>query len=75
MLDLDDFKSINDRFGHAAGDAALLHFSGTLLQYMRQADALARLGGDELALVLTNTDSTDAQRVLEHLQGYWAQPR
>lgn len=68
MLDLDDFKSINDQHGHPVGDAALLHFSKTLLQHLRQADALARLGGDEFALVLTNTMATDARQVLEHLQ-------
>lgn len=68
MLDLDDFKSINDKHGHPIGDAALLHFSKTMLQHVRQADALARLGGDEFALVLTNTTAIDARRVLEHLQ-------
>lgn len=68
MVDLDDFKSVNDQYGHPVGDAALLHFSKTLLQHLRQADVLARLGGDEFALVLVNTLSTDALGVLEHLQ-------
>ncbi len=68
MMDLDDFKSINDQYGHPMGDAALLHFSRTLMQHMRQADAMARLGGDEFALVLVNTCGTDALGVLEHLQ-------
>jgi diguanylate cyclase (GGDEF)-like protein len=68
MVDLDDFKSVNDQYGHPVGDAALLHFSKTLLQHLRHADVLARLGGDEFALVLVNTLSTDALRVLEHLQ-------
>ena len=68
MMDLDDFKTINDQYGHPVGDAALLHFSKTLLQHMREADALARLGGDEFALVLVNTRGADALGVLEHLQ-------
>lgn len=51
MLDLDDFKSINDQHGHPVGDAALLHFSKTLLQHLRQAERACALGGgDEFAL-------------------------
>jgi len=52
MLDLDDFKEINDRHGHPAGDAALLHFAEALRRGLRPEDTVARLGGDEFALLL-----------------------
>src|SRR5947209_3726117 len=46
-LDLDNFKQLNDRLGHAAGDQALMHFVQVVRQNLRNADVLARLGGDE----------------------------
>ena len=52
MLDLDEFKSINDRFGHAAGDAALTWAARRLRSAVRAGDVLGRLGGDEFLLVL-----------------------
>lgn len=68
MLDLDDFKSINDQYGHPVGDAALIHFAKTLRKNVRRADAIARLGGDEFALVLHNAGGIDTLGVLERLQ-------
>lgn len=68
MMDLDDFKSINDQFGHPVGDAALIHFAKTLSQHIRRADAIARLGGDEFALVLLNASGIDTLGALERLQ-------
>ena len=52
MFDLDHFKSINDRFGHAAGDETLKLFAGTASGNMRCSDLFARLGGEEFAAVL-----------------------
>lgn len=68
MMDLDDFKAINDQYGHPVGDAALIHFAKTLNQHDRRADAIARLGGDEFALVLLQARGIDALGVLKRLQ-------
>lgn len=68
MMDLDDFKSINDQYGHPVGDAALIHFAKTLGLHARRTDAVARLGGDEFALVLHNAGGIDTLGVLERLQ-------
>ncbi|MDQ3870679.1 MAG: diguanylate cyclase [Chloroflexota bacterium] len=56
MLDLDDFKSYNDRYGHQAGDALLKRIAGALEAAGREADAVFRYGGDEFALILPSAD-------------------
>lgn len=56
-LDLDRFKPVNDRYGHAAGDVVLREIARLLLGSVRASDIAARLGGDELALVLWNLNS------------------
>jgi diguanylate cyclase (GGDEF)-like protein len=66
-LDLDNFKQLNDRLGHAAGDTALRHFAQTVRGNIRAEDLLARLGGDEFALLLPETDSAAARDVLRRL--------
>ncbi len=53
-LDLDGFKGIKDRFGHAAGDRALGLVAGTLASAVRESDVVARLGGDEFAVILSH---------------------
>lgn len=67
-LDLDNFKQLNDRLGHAAGDEALLQVVHTLRAHLRTADLLARLGGDEFGLLLPDTESEGAVALLERLQ-------
>ena len=57
IADIDGFKTINDRYGHAAGDAALKHFADKLAKSVRESDIVARLGGDEFVLVLENIRS------------------
>ncbi|MEK6396382.1 MAG: GGDEF domain-containing protein, partial [Burkholderia gladioli] len=52
MLDLDHFKSLNDRWGHALGDRALRHFAQLLRQEARSTDIIGRIGGEEFAVVL-----------------------
>jgi len=52
FMDLDNFKSINDRFGHAEGDLALIEFSKLLRSSFRESDLLARVGGDEFAVLM-----------------------
>lgn len=59
-FDLDQFKSINDRFGHAEGDKALREFAEILRSVFRLSDVIARLGGDEFAVLLSGTSETDA---------------
>jgi diguanylate cyclase (GGDEF)-like protein len=67
-LDLDNFKQLNDEFGHATGDAALLHVVHSIRLSLRAADLLARLGGDEFALLLPETDAEGAASLLVRLQ-------
>jgi diguanylate cyclase (GGDEF)-like protein len=59
-VDLDDFKPVNDRHGHAAGDAVLKAIAGALLRHVRTSDIVARVGGDEFAVLLWNVDGTAA---------------
>jgi diguanylate cyclase (GGDEF)-like protein/PAS domain S-box-containing protein len=68
MLDLDKFKSINDTYGHGAGDAVLREVARRWTQQIRASDMLARLGGEEFCVVLPHTTSAKAQRVAEKLR-------
>ena len=61
-FDLDDFKSVNDKFGHAAGDDVLHHFAKVLAGQIRDTDVLARLGGDEFGVVLAHVTLDQAMR-------------
>lgn len=67
ILDLDHFKHINDRFGHAAGDAVLRDFAITIHGMVRRLDSLGRIGGEEFALVLPGTCLPDAEKVVERM--------
>lgn len=68
MLDLDHFKKINDRFGHAAGDRALFLFALWTRRILRQGDFLARIGGEEFCAFLPDTDEKAAVEVAERLR-------
>ena len=68
MLDLDNFKSINDKYGHRTGDEALRQFARTARQHLRASDVLARMGGEEFALVLPATDAAGAMHVAESVR-------
>ncbi|GAB4519637.1 MAG: diguanylate cyclase [Amphiplicatus sp.] len=61
FADLNDLKQINDKMGHAAGDAALAHMAQIIAANIRQTDAFGRIGGDEFAIVLTQTDEAAAR--------------
>jgi len=67
-IDLDGFKLVNDSFGHAAGDQLLIEVGKRLRSRVRQADTLARIGGDEFTVILSHINSRDdAQRAAESL--------
>lgn len=68
MIDLDDFKRINDRHGHAVGDRVLKHFALQLKRHLRPLDTAGRIGGEEFLLVLPNAPQGGAQRALERLR-------
>ena len=68
MLDLDHFKQINDRFGHAIGDAVLVALAELLRDNTRSADMVARVGGEEFLLVLTDASAARALDICERLR-------
>jgi diguanylate cyclase (GGDEF)-like protein len=67
-FDLDSFKSVNDRYGHAAGDMVLMVFADVLRDVCGTASCIARLGGEEFVVVLDRTVSDRAQRVAERIR-------
>ena len=75
VIDIDRFKQINDRLGHAAGDAVLRGFAHRLESELRGADVLARWGGEEFLLLLPGTDAEQALQAVERLrEGLRLQP-
>jgi diguanylate cyclase (GGDEF)-like protein/PAS domain S-box-containing protein len=72
-LDLDYFKAVNDRGGHAAGDALLQDLSSLMAKRLRRSDMLARLGGDEFGALLVNCDEPTALKVAESMREQVAQ--
>jgi len=66
-IDLDDFKSINDRFGHAAGDEVLLHVARRLSEQLRHGDTAGRLGGDEFVILLEAATETEARQIARRI--------
>jgi diguanylate cyclase (GGDEF)-like protein/PAS domain S-box-containing protein len=68
FLDLDRFKVVNDTFGHAVGDRLLREIGAVMAGVVRGGDVLARIGGDEFALLLANCRIADARRVAEKLR-------
>jgi diguanylate cyclase (GGDEF)-like protein len=67
ILDIDHFKKINDNYGHPAGDAVLVHLAQLLRASLRNVDLVGRIGGEEFALVLIETDGNAAEPVIERL--------
>jgi diguanylate cyclase (GGDEF)-like protein len=68
VLDLDEFKAINDTHGHQAGDLALLRVVEFVRAHLRDCDQLVRWGGDEFVVVLPHTDPADAALVIERIR-------
>ncbi len=69
LIDIDHFKSINDKLGHQAGDRALVQFVTAVNTLLRSADAIGRLGGEEFVVVLPETSIEVAQVVAERIRG------
>ncbi|MEA2218534.1 MAG: hypothetical protein QOJ35_1160 [Solirubrobacteraceae bacterium] len=67
LVDVDHFKAINDRFGHATGDRVLVNLAGDLQAVMRNGDLLARIGGDEMAMVLADCPPDQAEDVARRM--------
>lgn len=68
MLDIDDFKAVNDTYGHQQGDAVLRHVAHVLRENSRDADSPARYGGEELSLILPHTDLEGAFAIAERIR-------
>jgi len=68
MIDIDNFKLINDKYGHSIGDEVLQAFAESLRAIMRESDIAARIGGEEFVLLLTETGIDGAQRIAERLR-------
>lgn len=67
VMDVDDFKCVNDEFGHLVGDVVLKLVASFLVAYCRTSDTVARLGGDEFAVILPETDAAGAQSTISRL--------
>jgi diguanylate cyclase (GGDEF)-like protein len=68
MIDVDHFKSVNDTHGHPAGDRVLRSLSNHLQHRLRRTDVIGRYGGEEFAIVLSDADAANAERVLEGIR-------
>lgn len=68
LIDLDNFKSINDRFGHSVGDNVIKHFADCCRSLFRDKDMLGRVGGEEFLLVMPQTNEQDATMAVERLR-------
>jgi diguanylate cyclase (GGDEF)-like protein len=68
MIDVDDFKGVNDTHGHAAGDSALRVIAQQLKAHVRQVDVVTRYGGEEFAVLLPGATETEARRAAERLR-------
>ena len=68
MLDIDNFKKLNDSLGHDAGDAALIHLVTIIRETLRPQDTLARFGGEEFIIILPDTMLEDAKTAIVRLQ-------
>ncbi|HEX8752131.1 MAG TPA: GGDEF domain-containing protein [Solirubrobacterales bacterium] len=68
IIDIDDFKGVNDHFGHQVGDAVLCTAAGRTLSMLRSTDTLARIGGDEFAVIAPGAHGDGARRMAESIQ-------
>ncbi len=74
MIDLDDFKNINDTYGHEAGDIVIKETGKRLKNALRESDLVARIGGDEFAVILMGSELNDIQAIADKIHHNLAQP-
>lgn len=67
MIDIDNFKKINDTYGHSYGDEILMKFSDTVRKYIRKTDNIFRIGGDEFIIFLHNTEKEKIKEIIENI--------
>lgn len=70
LIDIDYFKNINDTFGHMMGDRVLQEFGRLLKEETRNNDIVARYGGEEFAMILPNTDRSEAMKIAERIRSH-----
>jgi diguanylate cyclase (GGDEF)-like protein len=70
LFDLDKFKPINDNFGHAEGDRALITFANILRETFRESDVFARIGGDEFVVLMADSDEQQYQNAIDRFSDY-----
>lgn len=68
MIDIDFFKKVNDTYGHAAGDRVLKSLARLLKQRLRETDIVGRYGGEEFAVIMTDTDALSASKVIDEIR-------
>ena len=68
MIDIDYFKQVNDTYGHPVGDGVIKSLSRLLKQRLRETDVVGRYGGEEFAVILSNTDGMAAVKVLDTIR-------
>ena len=71
LIDFDNFKEVNDRYGHLCGDKVLTGFIDTVKQHIRQHDLVGRLGGDEFGIVLTGASRSDEVAIRHRIIEEW----
>ena len=74
LIDLDDFKLVNDTLGHATGDALLVHVAERMQEAVRSADTVARLGGDEFAILFEGVEDADVEQALTRIAAALLEP-
>lgn len=75
MLDLDYFKQVNDRYGHAGGDTVLRHFARILRKQLRPGDCIGRIGGEEFTALLVGASAQEAHDIADRLRQAWGRER
>ena len=68
MVDIDNFKKVNDNYGHASGDKVLKYVSKIVLKNVRSSDFIGRFGGEEFVIIMHNVTVKKAKRILERIR-------